>query len=101
MTENLPDLEKEVGTQVQEAQRVPNEMKPRRPAPRHSIIKTPKKKNYHKLDSLKQHTVLFGHTKECNFHLCYNMMDLEYIMLSEISQTQMDKSHMIPLLKSV
>ena len=45
MTENLPDLEKEVGTQVQEAQRVPNEMKPRRPAPRHSIIKTPKVKD--------------------------------------------------------
>lgn len=27
-------------------------------------------------------------------------MNLEYIMLNEVSQTQMDKSHVIPLLKS-
>ena len=45
MKENFPNLVKEIGTQVQEAQRVPNEMKPRRPAPRHSIIKTPKVKD--------------------------------------------------------
>ena len=45
MKENSPNLTKEIHIQVQEAQRVPNEMKPRRPAPRHSIIKTPKVKD--------------------------------------------------------
>ena len=39
MTENLPNLVKEKDTQVQEAQRVPNKLNPKRPIPRHIIIK--------------------------------------------------------------
>ena len=39
MTKNFPKLLKEKDTQVQEAQRVPNKMVPKRPTPRHIIIK--------------------------------------------------------------
>ena len=39
MAENFPNLAKETDTQVQEAQRVPNKMNPKRPTPRHIIIK--------------------------------------------------------------
>ena len=39
MTENFPDLVKQKGTQVQEAQRVPNKLDPERPTLRHIIIK--------------------------------------------------------------
>ena len=39
MTENFPNLMKEKGTQVQEAQRVPNKLVPKRPTPRHIIVK--------------------------------------------------------------
>ena len=42
--ENFPNLVKET-TQVQEAQRVPNKMKPKRPTPRHIIIKISKVKD--------------------------------------------------------
>ena len=42
MKENFPNLVKEIDMQVQEAQRVPNKMDAKRPAPRHIIIKTPK-----------------------------------------------------------
>ena len=45
MTENFPNLVKEVDTQVQEAQRVPNKMNPKRPTPRHIIIKMQKVKD--------------------------------------------------------
>ena len=45
MTENLPNLVKEIDTQVQEAQRVPNKMDAKRPTPRHIIIKMPKFKD--------------------------------------------------------
>ena len=38
MKENLPNLVKEIDMQVQEAQRVPNKMDAKRPAPRHIII---------------------------------------------------------------
>ena len=38
-TENFPNLVKEKDTQVQEAQRVPNKLDPKRPTPRHIIIK--------------------------------------------------------------
>ena len=44
MTENFPNLVKELGIQVQEAQRVPNKMDAKRPTPRHIIIKMPKVK---------------------------------------------------------
>ena len=46
MKENFPDLVKEMDFQeVQEAQRVPKELDPRRNAPRHIIIKLPKIKD--------------------------------------------------------
>ena len=39
MTKTLPNLVKEKGTQVQEAQRVPNKLVPKGPTPRHIIVK--------------------------------------------------------------
>ena len=44
MTGNVPNLVKETDVQVQEVQRVPNKMEPKRPAPRHIIIKMAKVK---------------------------------------------------------
>ena len=44
MTENFPNLVKEIDIQVQEAQRVPNKMNPKRPTPRHIIIEMQKDK---------------------------------------------------------
>ena len=45
MKENFPNLVKEIDTQVQEAQRVPNKNCAKRPTPRHIIIKMPQVKN--------------------------------------------------------
>ena len=45
MKENFPNLVKEIDMQVQEAQRVPNNMDAKRPIPRHIIIKMPKVKD--------------------------------------------------------
>nr|KAF6492497.1 hypothetical protein HJG59_009688 [Molossus molossus] len=42
MAENFPNLVKETDIQVQEAQRVPNKRNPKRPTPRHIIIKMQK-----------------------------------------------------------
>ena len=42
MTENFPNLVKEIDTQVKEEQRVPNKMNPKRSTPRHIIIKMAK-----------------------------------------------------------
>ena len=39
MMENFPNLLKNINIQVQEAQRVPNKTIPKRPIPRHIIIK--------------------------------------------------------------
>ena len=39
MNENFPNLVKEKDTQVQEAQRISNKLDPKRPIPRHVIIK--------------------------------------------------------------
>ena len=44
MKENFPNLVKEIDVQVQEAQKVPNKLDPRRSTPRHIIIKMPKVK---------------------------------------------------------
>ena len=44
-TENFFNLVKEIDIQVQEAQRVPNKMNPKRPTPRHIIIKMQKVKD--------------------------------------------------------
>ena len=45
MTENFPNLVKEIDIQVQEPQRVPKKMNPKRPTPRHIIIKMQKVKD--------------------------------------------------------
>ena len=45
MKENFPNLVKEIDIQVQEAQRVPNKLDPKRTTPRHIIITMPKVKN--------------------------------------------------------
>ena len=45
MKENFPNLVKETGMQVQEAQIVPNKVDAKRPTRRHIIIKTPKVKD--------------------------------------------------------
>ena len=42
MKENFPSWAKELDMQIQEAQRVPNKLDPRRNTPRHIIIKLPK-----------------------------------------------------------
>ena len=48
MTENFPNLVKEIDIQAQKSQKVPNKMNPKRPTPRHIIIKMPKVKNKEK-----------------------------------------------------
>ena len=45
MAENFPNLKKETDIQVQESQRVPNKMNPKRHIPRHIIIKMAKGKD--------------------------------------------------------
>ena len=45
MKENFPNLVKEIDMQVQEAQRLPNKLDPKRNTPRHIIIKVPKIKD--------------------------------------------------------
>ena len=49
MKESFPNLAKEVDMQVQEAQRVPKKLDPRRNTPRHIIIKLPKIKDKEKI----------------------------------------------------
>ena len=44
MAENFPNLKKETDIQVQEAQKAPDKMNPKRPTPRHIIIKMAKVK---------------------------------------------------------
>ena len=45
MVENFPNMEKEIANQVQEAQRVPYRINPRRNMPRHILIKLTKTKH--------------------------------------------------------
>ena len=49
MKENFPDLVNEIDIQIQEVQRVPNKMDPKRPTPGHIIIKILKVKNKEKI----------------------------------------------------
>ena len=44
IVENFPNMEKEIVNQVQEAQRVPYRVSPRRNTPRHILIKLTKTK---------------------------------------------------------
>ena len=45
IVENFPNMEKEIFNQIQEAQRVPYRMNPRRNTPRHILIKLTKTKH--------------------------------------------------------
>ena len=45
IVENFPNMEKEIVNQVQEAQRVPYRINPRRNTPRHTLIKVTKTKH--------------------------------------------------------
>ena len=49
IVKNFPNMGKEVATQIQEAQRVPYRIKPRRNTPRHIVIKLAKIKDKEKL----------------------------------------------------
>ena len=49
MTENFPNLEREKATQVQEAQKVPIKMNPKKSIPRHVVIKMPSIKDKEKI----------------------------------------------------
>ena len=49
IVENFPNMGKEIATQVQEAQRVPGRINPRRNMPRHTVIKLTKIKDKEKL----------------------------------------------------
>ena len=49
MKENFPNLAKEIDIQIQEAQRVPNELNIKRDTPRHIISKMPKVKYEEKI----------------------------------------------------
>ena len=49
MKEKSPSLVKEINIQVQEAQRVPNKLDPKRTTPRHNIIKMLKVKDKEKI----------------------------------------------------
>ena len=48
MKENLPNLVKEIDIHIQEAQRIPSKLDPKRTTPKHIIIKTPKVKEKEK-----------------------------------------------------
>ena len=52
MKENFPNLVKEIDIQVQEAQRVPNMLDPKRSTPRHIIIKVPKVKDKERISKV-------------------------------------------------
>ena len=49
IVKNFPNMGKEIATQVQEAQRVPYRINPRRNTPRHIVIKVAKIKDKEKL----------------------------------------------------
>ena len=49
IVENLTNMGKEIATQVQEVQRVPGRINPRRNMPRHKVIKLTKVKDKEKL----------------------------------------------------
>ena len=49
IVENFPNMEKEIANQVQEAQRVPYRINPRRNTPRHILIKLTKTKHKERL----------------------------------------------------
>ena len=56
--ENFPNLLKEIDMQVQEAQRVPNNMDTKRPTPRHIMIKMPKVKDKERISKVESENKL-------------------------------------------
>ena len=58
MMENLSSLVKEIKVQVQEAQRFPVKMNPKRPSKRYIIIKMPKVKDGEFLKQQEKHSYL-------------------------------------------
>ena len=60
MTENFPNLVKEIGIQVQEAQRVPKKMNPKRPTSTHIIIKMQKLKDKDRIFKAAREKQLWG-----------------------------------------
>ena len=61
IVENFPKMGKEIATQVQETQRVPNRIKPRQNTPRHILIKLMKIK--HKKANIKAAREKQQHTR--------------------------------------
>ena len=61
MTANFTNQRKEEDTHVQEAQRVPNSVNPKRPTPRHITIKMQKVKDKEKVFQAARETL---HTRE-------------------------------------
>ena len=53
MVENFPNMEKEIVNEVQEAQRVPYRINPRRNMPRHILIKLTKTKHKERILNIK------------------------------------------------
>ena len=64
IVENFPNVEKEIVNQVQEAQRVPYRINPRRNTPRHMLIKLTKTK--HKERILKAAKEVLANFKKIN-----------------------------------
>ena len=58
-TEKFPNLVKEIDIQVQKVQRAPNKMNPKRPTPRHIIIKMQKVKDRENFKSSKRKAVSY------------------------------------------
>ena len=49
----------------------------------------------------KEDEILFSHLKKGTSDICNNMMDLKGFMLSEVSQTEKDKYHMISFIHKI
>ena len=56
IVENFPNMGKEIATQLQEVQRVPGRINPRRNTPRHIVIKLTKIKDKEKLSKATRET---------------------------------------------
>ena len=52
IVENFPNMEKEIVTQLQESQRVPYRINPRRNMPRHIVIKLTKTKHKERMSKI-------------------------------------------------
>ena len=57
MVEKFTNLVKKIAIQIQEGQNVPNKINPKRPAPRHTIIKMPNVKDKENVKSNKRKAI--------------------------------------------